>query len=67
MTAFFILWFPQIPGGIIVEIDLTKGLVTDKDRGFTLRAIPIPHFMIKILEEGGLVPHIKKHGDFCLD
>lgn len=57
----------QIPDGSIVEIDLTKGLVTDKDRGFSLRAIPIPHFMIKILEEGGLVPHIKKHGDFCLD
>ena len=57
----------QIPDGATVEIDLMEGLVKDKTGKFALRATPIPVFMIKILEEGGLVPHIKKHGDFCLD
>ena len=57
----------QIPDGATVEIDLLEGLVREKTGKFTLKATPIPAFMIRILEEGGLVQHIKKHGDFCLD
>ncbi|MBN2372750.1 3-isopropylmalate dehydratase small subunit [bacterium] len=57
----------HIQDGIVLDIDLNKGIVTDKEKTFTLSAIPIPHFMIRILEEGGLVPYIKKYGDFCLD
>jgi 3-isopropylmalate/(R)-2-methylmalate dehydratase small subunit len=56
-----------IPNGSVVEIDLINGLVRDAAGAFTLQATPIPPFMIRILEEGGLIPHIKKHGDFCLD
>jgi len=56
-----------IPEGAILEIDLTKGNVQDREGRFTLQATPIPPFMIMILEEGGLVPHIQKHGDFKLE
>lgn len=56
-----------ISDGTIIEIDLIHGSVKEKDGGFSLKATPIPPFMIRILEEGGLVPHIQKHGDFCLE
>ena len=55
-----------ISDGTIIEIDLINGLVKDKEGRISLKATPIPPFMIRILEEGGLVPHIQKHGDFCL-
>ncbi|MGA1795037.1 MAG: 3-isopropylmalate dehydratase small subunit [bacterium] len=55
-----------IPEGAILEIDLIKGSVKDREGGINLRATPVPPFMIRILEEGGLVPHIQKHGDFQL-
>jgi 3-isopropylmalate/(R)-2-methylmalate dehydratase small subunit len=57
----------QISDGTIIEIDLINGLVKDKEGRISLKATPIPPFMIRILEEGGLVPHIQKHGDFCLE
>jgi len=50
--------------GSVVEIDLIKGLVKDTAGSFTIKGTAIPPFMIKILEDGGLVHHIKKHGDF---
>ena len=56
-----------ISDGTIIEIDLRNGLIEDKDGRISLKATPIPPFMIRILEEGGLVPHIQKHGDFCLE
>lgn len=56
-----------IPEGAILEIDLVNGKVKDKEGKINLKATPIPPFMIKILEEGGLVSHIQKHGDFCLE
>lgn len=57
----------RIPEGSLLEIDLQKGIVKDKAGAFSLQAAPIPPFMIRILEEGGLVPHILKHGDFSID
>ncbi|MGA1865239.1 MAG: 3-isopropylmalate dehydratase small subunit [bacterium] len=56
-----------ISEGTIIEIDLINGLVKDREGHINLKATPIPPFMIRILEEGGLVPHIQKHGDFCLE
>jgi 3-isopropylmalate/(R)-2-methylmalate dehydratase small subunit len=56
-----------IPEGITLEIDLIHGTVKDRDGQIDLKATPIPSFMIRILGEGGLVPHIQKHGDFYLE
>jgi len=46
--------------GDIIEIDLEKGIVTNKER--TYPAIKLPDFLREILADGGLVEHRKKVG-----
>lgn len=49
-----------------LEIDLSTGVVRDVTNGQKLTFGKIPQVMLGILDEGGLVPYIKKHGDFKL-
>ncbi len=49
--------------GDTVEIDLTRGIITIKSTRDKLRFTPVPEFMVKVLNEGGLVPYLKKHMD----
>jgi 3-isopropylmalate/(R)-2-methylmalate dehydratase small subunit len=53
----------KINNGDELEIDLTAGIVKDKTNGKTLTFGKIPEVMLKILNEGGLIPYVKKHGD----
>ena len=53
----------KINNGDELEIDLTAGTVKDKTNGQTLTFGKIPEVMLKILNEGGLIPYVKKHGD----
>jgi 3-isopropylmalate/(R)-2-methylmalate dehydratase small subunit len=53
----------KINDGDELEIDLTAGTVKDKSNGNTLTTGKIPEVMLKILNEGGLIPYIQKHGD----
>jgi 3-isopropylmalate/(R)-2-methylmalate dehydratase small subunit len=53
----------KINNGDELEIDLTAGTVKDKTNGNTLTFGKIPEVMLKILNEGGLIPYVKKHGD----
>jgi len=53
-----------IRDGEEIEVDLSKGIVyTEKGE---IRAKSLPEIMIRILNEGGLVNYIKKHGDIEL-
>ena len=45
-----------------IEIDLEKGRVTNLTQGFARSFSPLPPIMNAILEDGGLVPHVLKHG-----
>ena len=56
----------QIEQGDELEVDLEAGTVENITRGVTLNFAPLPPVMVKILSEGGLVEHFKKHGDFNL-
>ncbi len=47
-----------------LEIDLASGTIKDLTNGARLTSRIIPEVMLKILDEGGLVPYIKKYGDF---
>ena len=49
-----------------LEIDIKSGYVKDVTKNITLPITPLPDVMIKLLNEGGLIEHIKKHGDFDL-
>jgi 3-isopropylmalate/(R)-2-methylmalate dehydratase small subunit len=53
----------KINNGDELEIDLTAGTVKDKTNGNTLTFGKIPEVMLKILNEGGLIPYVKKYGD----
>ncbi len=53
----------KINNGDELEIDLTAGTVKDKTNGKTLTFGKIPGVMLKILNEGGLIAYVKKHGD----
>jgi 3-isopropylmalate/(R)-2-methylmalate dehydratase small subunit len=56
----------QIDEGDDLEVNLIKGTVRDLTNGNQLGLGKIPEVMLHILGEGGLVPYIKKYGDFRL-
>ncbi|MDI6814740.1 MAG: 3-isopropylmalate dehydratase, partial [Dehalococcoidales bacterium] len=49
-----------------LEVDLKAGTVKDITNGNQLTFSKIPEVMLHILDEGGLIPYIKKYGDFKL-
>jgi len=55
-----------INDGDTLEVDLGKGTVKDITTGQQLTFGKLPEVMLKILEEGGLLPYIQKYGDFKL-
>jgi 3-isopropylmalate/(R)-2-methylmalate dehydratase small subunit len=50
-----------------LEVDLGTGEVTSGRSGMSARVAPIPRTMQILLRDGGLVPHLKKHGGFALE
>ena len=56
----------QIEDGDELEVDLKAGTVKDLTNGRQLTFGKMPEVMLRILNEGGLIPYIKKHGDFRL-
>ncbi|RKO66988.1 3-isopropylmalate dehydratase small subunit [Desulfofundulus salinus] len=57
----------QIDPGDELVVDLSSGVITNKTKGITIAAKPLPPVMIKILNDGGLVAHFRKYGGFNLD
>jgi 3-isopropylmalate/(R)-2-methylmalate dehydratase small subunit len=55
-----------INDGDELEVDLAAGIVKDVTSGQKLTFGKIPKVMLRILDEGGLIPYIKKHGDLKL-
>ncbi len=56
----------KINDGDELEVDLAAGTVKDITSGSQLTFGKIPEVMLHILDEGGLIPYIQKHGDFKL-
>jgi len=57
----------QIEEGDELEVDLEGGVVRNKSRGLEIPTSPLPTVMVRILDDGGLMPHIQKHGDFQME
>ena len=47
--------------GDALEVDLAEGVVHNRTQGTTTKIPPLPGVMRKILADGGLVPHVRKH------
>ncbi len=56
----------DIQEGDTLSIDLRKGILEDKTQGIKLMFPPLPDVMTRILKDGGLVDHVRKHGGFNL-
>ena len=55
-----------IEEGDELEVDLAAGTVRNIARGEETKVKPLPDVMIRILKDGGLVEHVKKHRGFQL-
>lgn len=56
-----------IDDGDELELDIEKGKVRDKAKGLVLDIKPVPPVMKRLLEDGGVVEHFKRHGGFKFD
>lgn len=56
----------KINAGDKLEVDVEKGFVKNVTTGESIKITPLPKVMLKILADGGLMSHIKKHGKFDL-
>jgi 3-isopropylmalate/(R)-2-methylmalate dehydratase small subunit len=48
----------------ILEVDTVNGYVLNTNTGKRVNIVPLPVFMARIIADGGIVEHFKKHGDF---
>ncbi len=56
----------QIKDGDELKLDLAKGVVTNITQNKDIKIKPLPPVMLSLLQDGGLVEHIKKHHGFNL-
>lgn len=54
----------KIDTGDEIEVNLAEGAITDLTKNTKLTLAKMPEVMVDILNEGGLIPYISKHGDF---
>jgi len=52
----------KIDDGDIVEINFKTGEIRDKSKGITIKVKPLPAFMQKIVDKGGLVEFLRSGG-----
>jgi len=57
----------EIEEGDELEIDLKAGQLINRTQDKTYTFPPLPEAMAHILSDGGLVEHIKTHGDFKIE
>ena len=53
-----------IDDGDMLELDINKGKLRDASKGLVFDIKPVPAVMRKLLEDGGVIEHFKKHGGF---
>uniref|UniRef100_A0A7C2EIL6 3-isopropylmalate dehydratase small subunit n=1 Tax=Ammonifex degensii TaxID=42838 RepID=A0A7C2EIL6_9THEO len=54
----------RIESGDEIVLDLEAGVCENRTRGVIIPVKPLPQVMVRILRDGGLAAHFKKHGGF---
>lgn len=49
-----------------LEVDVREGIIKNLTKNTEIKFKPLPEVMIKLQQDGGLIEHIKKYGDFQL-
>jgi 3-isopropylmalate/(R)-2-methylmalate dehydratase small subunit len=55
----------KISNGDEIKVHLSEGMIKNISQDTSIDFRPLPHFMVSILNDGGLVQHIKKHHGFA--
>ncbi len=55
-----------IDAGDELDLDIKSGIINNLTKGTIIQIQPLPDVMVKLLNDGGLIEHIRKHGDFAL-
>lgn len=50
----------KINSGDEIELDMENGIIHNRSTGEDIRFNPLPPFIMEIINDGGLVPHLKK-------
>jgi 3-isopropylmalate/(R)-2-methylmalate dehydratase small subunit len=50
----------RIGQGDLVRVDPSSGAIENRTRGITIAAKPLPSFLVAMIADGGLVPHLEK-------
>ncbi len=56
----------KIDAGDELELDIINGILKDVTKNIEIKITPLPDVMIKLLNDGGLIEHLKKNGDFAI-
>ena len=56
----------RINEGDVLRVNLARGEIFDETRGSSMKANPLPEFMVILLQEGGMANFIRKYGKFQL-
>ncbi len=50
----------NVEEGDLISIDLKKGIAKNESKDVNFKITPIPEFLMSILEDGGLIQHLRK-------
>ena len=50
----------KVKEGDLLTVDLQSGKVEDKTNGYIFQATKLPEFIMEILDDGGLIKHLKR-------
>lgn len=56
-----------ISAGDELEVDVKNGVIKNLTQGKEIAIMPLPDVMITLLKDGGIIEHLKRHGDFKLN
>jgi len=57
----------RINDGDIIELDLEKDVIVNHTQDKTIKTKPIPKLMRQFLNDGGVMEHFKKYGEFKIE
>jgi 3-isopropylmalate/(R)-2-methylmalate dehydratase small subunit len=50
----------KVEDGDELMVNLEAGIIENRSKGLTLRATQLPEFIMEILNDGGLIEHLRK-------
>jgi 3-isopropylmalate/(R)-2-methylmalate dehydratase small subunit len=52
----------KVEEGDMLTVSLEEGIVVNESKNSVLKALKLPSFILEIVEDGGLIEHLRKKG-----